>query len=93
MAKLEKYSHHNHAINNKIVTDQYSVYSIKSGTLLTSGEGEFPKRIRIKGVDKKLLRGKDFVHFFKFLVNKKDLIKLVCSYFQIDEARYLFDTQ
>ena len=90
---MAKYTHHNQAINTKIVNDQSLVRSIKSGTLLTRGEGEFSKRVRMKGADQTMLSAKDLVDFFKTPVKKKDLIKLVCSYFQIDGARYLFETQ
>ena len=90
---MAKYAHHNQAINTKIVNDQSLVRSIKSGTLLTRGEEEFSKRVRMKGVDQTMLSGKELVDFFKTPVKKKYLIKLVCSYFQIDGPRYLFETQ
>lgn len=37
-----------------------------------------------------MLNGKDQVNFFKNRKNKKELIKLVCSYFQEDEDKALF---
>ena len=38
-----------------------------------------------------MLGSKDWTKFFKNLENKKDLIKLVRSYFQTDEIRNLFE--
>ena len=73
-----KLTHQYQAINVEIVNNQYT----KGGIRLTCGKGNFTR---------KLLSVIDWANFFNNPKNKKDLIKLVCSYFQTDQYTNLFE--
>ena len=61
---MPKIAHQNHAINVENDNDQYLVCSIMRGTLLTRGEGEIFRRVRLNSVDQNILGGKDYEIIF-----------------------------
>ena len=73
-----KHGPQNQAINIEIFNNQY----ISGGAQL---------KCREEDSTQKMLSGIDSANFFNNLEIKKDLVKLVCSYFQIDDCRNLFE--
>ena len=66
--------------NATVVNDLYWKISTKNDTRLARGDCEESCRVRLKGIDQKMLRGTDLDEFFHNGEDKEDLIVLVCSF-------------